>query len=154
MKPTGKGQKKILFIAEAPGKREDEKGIQLIGESGQRLRRTLKKIGLNLDKDCWKTNAIICRPGKNETPDQKKIECCRPNLMKAIKQYDPNVIVLLGGVALASLLGSIWKERPGGITKWAGWCIPNHRPNCWIIPTFHPSYLNRKNIPVLNRMFE
>ncbi len=154
MPPTGKGQRKILFIAEAPGEEEDNRNIQLIGRSGQLLRRYLTKMDINLDKDCWKTNAIICYEKNNPTPEDDMIEACRPNLMKTIKQYQPNVIVLLGKVAVKSLISVLWKKDDGTISKWAGYSIPCHNPNAWIIPTFHPAYLLRKNDRVLNRLFK
>ncbi len=153
MPPTGKGRRKILFIAEAPGEEEDKQNIQLVGRSGRLLRRYLKKMDIDLDRDCWKTNAIICYQKGNPTPDDDMIKACRPNLMKAIKEYQPNVIVLLGKVAIKSLISVLWKEDDGTVSKWAGYNIPCHNPNAWIIPTFHPSYLLRKNDKVLNRLF-
>jgi len=154
MLPTGKGRKKILFVAEAPGKEEDKRNIQLIGKSGQLLRRYLRKMNVDLDKDCWKTNAIICYKEGNPTPNDDIIEACRPNLMKAIKQYQPNVIILLGKIAIKSLISVLWKEDDGIVSKWAGYNIPCHNPNAWIICTYHPAYLLRMNDKVLNRFFE
>lgn len=151
---TGKGKKKILFVAEAPGEEEDKKNIQLIGRSGQLLRRYLKKMNIDLDVDCWKTNAVICYEKGNPTPKDEIIEACRPNLMKTIKQYQPNVIVLLGKIAIKSLISVLWKEDDGIISKWSGYTIPCHNPNAWIICTYHPAYLLRKNDRVLNRFFE
>src|SRR3990167_7733579 len=71
---TGEGRKKILVVAEAPGRKEDEKGTQLIGQDGQLLRQTLKQLDIDLDWDCWKTNAVICRPPNNITPKEEQIE--------------------------------------------------------------------------------
>jgi len=154
MPPTGKGKMKILFVAEAPGEEEDKKNIQLIGRSGQLLRRYLKKMGVDLDKDCWKTNVVICYKKGNPTPDSDVINACRPNLMKTIKQYQPNVIVLLGKIAIKSLISVLWKEDEGTVSKWAGYIIPCHEPNAWIVPTYHPAYLLRKNDKLLNKFFE
>ena len=39
MSPTGKGRKKILIVAEAPGKQEDRDNIQLVGKVGKYLRK-------------------------------------------------------------------------------------------------------------------
>jgi len=89
----------------------------------------------------------------NPTPNDDMIEACRPNLMRTINQYQPNVIVLLGKIAVKSLISVLWKEDEGTISKWAGYNIPCHNPNAWIIPTFHPAYLLRKNDRVLNRLF-
>lgn len=154
MPPTGKGRKKILFIAEAPGEEEDKRNIQLIGRSGQLLRRCLRKMNVDLDKDCWKTNAVICYKEGNPTPKDDIIEACRPNLMKTIKQYQPNVIILLGKIAIKSLISVLWKDDDGIIDKWTGYIIPCHNPNTWIICTYHPAYLLRKNDKVLDRFFE
>jgi len=154
MPVTGKGHKKILIVAEAPGEEEDKKGIQLIGKSGQLLRRHLKKMNVDLDKDCWKTNAVICYKKNNPTPSDEIIEACRPNLMKTIKQCQPNVIILLGKIAIKSLISVLWKEDDGILSKWTDYEIPCHNPNTWIICTYHPAYLLRKNDRVLNRFFE
>lgn len=120
MEPSGAGRKRILILAEAPGETEDAKGIQLCGKSGTYLSDTLKGLGVSMRKDCWLTNAIICRPPDNETPDDKKIEWCRPNLTKTIKELQPDIIIPLGGVAVKSLIGSIWKEDVGPISRWVG----------------------------------
>ena len=153
MPPTGRGLKKILFVAEAPGELEDRKNTQLIGQAGQLFRKYLRRMNIDLNKDCWKTNAIICRPRDNETPDKNKIIACRPNLMQTIKQYQPNVIVLLGKVAIRSLVSVLWKEDEGTVSKWAGYCIPCHAPNAWIIPTYHPSFLLRTKNRALEKIF-
>ena len=154
MPSSGKGKKKILFVAEAPGEEEDRKNTQLIGRSGQLLRRYLRKMNIDLDRDCWKTNAVICRREENKTPDDDMIVACRPNLIKTINQYQPNVIVLLGKTAIKSLMPILWKEDGGIVNRWGGYQIPCHNPNAWIVPTFHPSYILRKNDRVLNRLFE
>lgn len=141
MKPTGEGKKNILIIAEAPGRNEDRKGIQLIGEAGRKLRQILNEIDIDLDKDCIKTNAIICRPLENETPNNKQINACRKNLINTIEKYKPEKIITLGSTALKSLIGerlSILK-----IGKWTGHQIPDQFYKTWVYPTYHPSYLIR-----------
>ncbi len=154
MPPTGKGRMKILVAAEAPGEQEDIQNKQLVGRVGKYFRREfLKPLGIDLDLDCWKHNAIACRPRDNKKPDDKMIKACRPNLMKAIKKYKPNVILLMGEVACKSLLTEIWKEGIGPVSKWAGFCIPCTNPNAWIVPTFHPSYLSRQHDKILDSIF-
>lgn len=155
MKPTGKGKRKILVVAEAPGRVEDEKGIQLKGKAGKKYRRILTKFGVSLDDDCHKTNAIICRPPDNETPDTETIFACQPNLFKTIQKLKPNAIFLLGGVAIKSLLTITYDHsEEGEVGKWNGYAIPCRKPNSWLIPTYHPSYLLRMNNEVLARMVE
>lgn len=142
MEPTGKGKRKVLIVGEAPGAEEDKQGVQFVGESGKVLRRVLRKIGVDPKHDCWMTNAIICRPPNNRTPG-KEIDYCLPNLIKTIKELDPEIIIPLGGVAVKSLIGHLWKEDVGSITRWAGFQIPSKKPNAWICPTFHPSFVLR-----------
>ena len=153
MPPTGEGRKGILFIAEAPGAEEDEKNIQLIGQSGQLLRKILRGFDIDLDEDCWKTNAVTCRPPKNRTPDDKEISYCLPNIINTIAKFKPKVIILLGTTAVKSVIGNYWKQNPGPLQRWVGYRIPDTQANAWICPTWHPSYLNRMDQPVLTKHF-
>lgn len=149
MPPSGRGRKKILVVAEAPGKTEDLNGTQLIGDAGKRLRKLLASLHIDLDKDCWKTNAVTCRPPGNKTPTPEQILSCRPLLFGAIKDLNPKVIVLLGGIAVKSLIGKLWREEVDTLTRWTGWTIPSKEVNAWIVPTWHPSYLIRTEDPAL-----
>lgn len=140
---TGEGQRGVLIVAEAPGQQEDERGIQLIGEAGQLLRRRLRDIGVDLDRDCWKTNSLICRPPANRTPTAKEIDFCRPNLLDTINATNPKVIIAMGFPAVKSLVGQQHADV-GQIMRWVGHQIPDQKYNAWICPTWHPSYLLRQ----------
>lgn len=141
MPVTGDGEKKILIVAEAPGKTEDAEGTQLIGEAGQVLREYLSLVDIDLDADCWKTNALICRPPKNRTPTNSEINCCRPNLLRTIDQLQPRKIIVLGKVALQALIGH--RASITGIEQWTGSAIPDQELKCWVFPTWHPAYILR-----------
>lgn len=141
MPVMGEGELGVLIVAEAPGKTEDEENEQLIGESGQLLRKKLSIIGIDLERDCWLTYSLICHLPKNRKPTNTEIEYCRPNVLNAIKELNPKVIVPLGGSAVQSVVGHLWKEDTGAISRWVGFRIPNHKPNAWICPTYHPSHL-------------
>ncbi len=143
-----------MIVAEAPEALEDEKGVQPIGDAGKRLRAILDDLGWDLDDDCWKTNAIICRPPKNKIPTDAQIESCRPNLLRTIRELNPSVIIVLGSVTIKSLIGHLWKDKVGEANRWVGWQIPCQQLNVWICPTWHPSYLLRKSLPVLDLWFE
>lgn len=143
MEIDGQGRKGILIVGEAPGKREDERGRPFVGPSGKYLAETLLSLGIDMRRDCWLYNAAICRPRNNATPTPHQIDHCRPNVLREIKKLKPKVIILLGGAAVASVIGATWKESPGGISRWAGWRIPNREPNAWICPTFNPSFVLR-----------
>lgn len=148
MKIDGEGGRKVLICGEASGKNEDIEGRPFVGVSGQRLQNTLEKLGIDIRRDCWITNSLICHPkapsGKNRKPTDKEIEYCRPNLLKAIETLSPDVVILLGGVPLKSLVGSVFKDKMG-IRKWSGFKIPLQKYNCWVCPTYHPSWLLRED---------
>lgn len=144
MPVSGGGRRGILIVGEAPGKNEDEQGVQFVGDSGQLLRRELDRVGVSLDRDCWKTNSIICRPKGNKTPTDAEIDHCRPNLMTTIEELQPETVILLGGSAVRSLIGRLWSPDVGKIGRWVGWRIPDQTINAWICPTWHPSYLLRE----------
>lgn len=148
MPPTGRGERRILFVGEAPGETEDERNEQLVGKAGQCLRRMLATIKVDLD-DCVKSNAVICRPEHNEI-DDLFIDCCRPNLINTIAKYKPNVIIMLGMSAVKSLIGVEFGGDINPMQKWTGWRIPSQRFGAWLCPTYHPSYvLREKEDPVL-----
>ena len=152
MPVTGKGHRGVLIVAEAPGRNEDERGVQLIGKAGKELRSQLDLLGVDLDGDCWKTNAVICRPEDNKLPP-KAIEYCRPNLNKTLDELQPKVVVLLGAPAVESLLGPEWGSSIGKLGRWVGWRIPLQSRNMWICPTYHPSYILREGFKPLTTWF-
>lgn len=143
----GRGRRGILVVGEAPGETEDARNRPFVGKSGQRLRESLTRCGVDMDEDCWAYNSVICRPVANATPTDNQLNYCRPNLLNLIDDLKPKVILLLGGTAVQSLIGYLWQDSRGGkssgITRWAGWQIPCQRYNCWVCPTFHPSYVLR-----------
>jgi len=153
MRPSGEGRKRILIVGEAPGANEDDEGIQFVDKAGRYLEDALDHIGIDLRKDCWTTNALICRPPDNKISDKRAVDYCRPNLITTIERLQPASIVLLGGTPVQSLIGHVWKEAPGAITRWVGWNIPCQKPNVWISPTYHPSYLMRMHSKVMDRDF-
>lgn len=145
MDPTGEGRRKILIVAEAPGKQEDAEGIQLCGRSGQFLEQVLRELGIKMRKDCWLTNSLICRPPNNATPKDKQLGYCQPNLINTIKRLNPEIIIPLGAPAVKQLMRWCWKaEKIEGIGRWVGWQIPHQGLNTWICPAWHPSYVMRE----------
>lgn len=106
---------------------------------------------------CWPTekkNGVT----KNRTPTDAEISHCRPNVIRAVKELQPEIIIPLGSSAVKSLIGWLWKEDVGAIGRWVGWQIPHIATNCWICPTWHPSYVMRnergKTDEVVSLLFE
>lgn len=143
MPVSGEGQKGILIVGEAPGEDEDDVGEAFVGRAGKRLRDDLKSASTNMRRDCWLTNSLICRPPENRTPRQREIDYCRPNILNTISDLKPKVIILTGAVPIKSVIGHLWKQDPGPMSRWLGWTIPDQTFNAWICPTYHPSFILR-----------
>jgi DNA polymerase len=155
MPVSGRGERKILVVGEAPGRDEDKQGRPFVGESGRLLENALRRCGVELRRDCWVTNAVICRPKNNVIEKDIVIDHCRPNLVNTLGRLRPEVVILLGGKAVKSLIGWQWGEDPGGVTRWAGYTIPSQSLNAWVCPTYHPAYLlHQKDAKVATLLFE
>ncbi len=118
----GEGQlsAKIIFIGEAPGRSEDEKGRPFVGAAGRILDELLKKAGIERSQ-VFITNIVKCRPPNNRVPKEDELTACRPYLDRQIALIKPKVICILGRTAYSSLLGgsSITANR-GKIMERAG----------------------------------
>ena len=133
---------RILIVAEAPGKEEDLRNTQLIGPAGQLLRDALAEFGIDLDRDCRKTNSCRCRPPENRRPTNQEIIACQPHIWDEIKERPPKLILLLGQVAVESFLSGRVKS-PGQIGRWRGFVIPDQKAQAWVCPVWHPSFILR-----------
>ena len=152
MKPYGNFKKGIMIIGEAPGETEDQRGRPWQGKTGLLLQKVCKSLGVDLFEDCININACYCRPtdddGKNRTPTNLEIDSCRKTTLQYIRHYKPTLILLLGTSALYSVVGHRWKRDLGGISKWRGFTIPDQDFQAWVVPTFHPSFVERDETEV------
>lgn len=89
----------ILFIGEAPGKKEDELGVPFVGAAGKFLAEMLATVGLKRE-DIYITNVVKYRPPNNRDPLPEEINACMPWLYGQIKIIKPKVIVTLGRHAM------------------------------------------------------
>ena len=98
----GEGAEKatLLFIGEAPGWHEDQRGRPFIGPAGQFLEQLLTSIGLKRDQ-VYITNVIKCRPPGNRDPLPAEIQTCGRWLDRQIELIEPKMIVTLGRYSLA-----------------------------------------------------
>jgi len=145
---TGTGEKGILVVAEAPGEDEDVRGEQSVGKAGQRLRKELAFHGIDLERDCWKINAVNCRPPEGRAPTPEEIEACRPNVIRAIVEHNPKLILLLGASALSSVVGHSNPKMAHGSSRGfpllRGKTFPDRAfPDSWLSCTFHPPYIEK-----------
>lgn len=153
MPPAGRNRKKILVVGEVPSEEADAKGTPFHGTERRRLQQAMR--GVDLDRDCLTTNALICRPpGGRGKKDERAVEFCRPNAVAAFKTSDAAVVVLLGERAVRSFVGWLWKEEVKGVPRWAGRAIPSRQLNAWVCPTYSPAYVLEQDNPVVSRLFD
>jgi DNA polymerase len=133
----GKGLAKarLMFVGEAPGQEEDERGEPFVGKSGQLLTKIIEAIGLSREQ-VYIANVIKCRPPGNRNPEPDEVASCEPFLFRQIDVIAPRVIVPLGKFAAQSLLKTM-----DPITKLRGRQFEYR--GAVLIPTFHPAYLLR-----------
>jgi uracil-DNA glycosylase len=128
----GEGQisAKIMFIGEAPGRSEDEKGKPFVGAAGRILDNVLKKAGIERSQ-VFITNIVKCRPPNNRVPEEDELIACRPYLDRQIAMIKPKVICILGRTAYSSILGG------SSITANRGKIV--ERSGQKYFSTFHPA---------------
>ena len=102
----GKGNFKsdVIFVGEAPGKNEDEKGEPFIGIAGKKLSSALENAGVSRD-DIYITNIVKCRPPSNRIPKTNERETCQEYLKQEISIIKPKIICVLGNTVFNSILG-------------------------------------------------
>jgi len=100
---VGNPNAELMFIGEAPGADEDERGEPFVGRAGQLLNNMIRAMGLSREH-VYIANIIKCRPPGNRTPEREECETCSPFLMRQIAAVRPTAIVALGAVAAKTLL--------------------------------------------------
>jgi DNA polymerase len=129
----------IVFIGEAPGKREDEQGLPFVGASGKFLNEMLAAAGLDRC-DVYITNIVKYRPPNNRDPKPAEKQAFWPYLARQLEIIQPTVIVTLGKHSMEFFL-------PGAkISEVHGHAV--HKPVThhdgakgeWlIVPLYHPA---------------
>lgn len=132
---TGNRQARIMFIGEGPGADEDIQGEPFVGKAGKLMDQAFKGIGIKRE-EVYIANIVKCRPPQNRNPEQDEIDSCIDYLRAQVMLVKPEIIVLLGSVALKAILGkeySITTSRG----KWV------EKKGIRYMPTFHPAALLR-----------
>jgi DNA polymerase len=116
----GEGQlsAKVMFVGEAPGRSEDEKGRPFVGAAGRILDQMLERAGIERS-EVFITNVVKCRPPNNRVPEDDEVAACMPYLDRQVALIQPRIICILGRTAYSSLLGggSITANRGKVIEK-------------------------------------
>ena len=134
MAGKGPAQCDVMIIGEAPGYKEDQRGIPFVGDAGKVLNEAISLAGIERSK-VYITNAVKCRPPANRTPTAKEIRTCNVWLQGELKRVQPKFVLLLGNVAMQAVLGKT------GIKKARG--KPIKQDGRIYFPVYHPAFILR-----------
>lgn len=132
---------RILCIGEAPGRDEDRAGLPFVGRAGKLLDKMLAAIALDRTKNVYIINVLPWRPPDNRNPDPVEVAKCIPFLRRHIDLANPDLVVLLGAVAVRNVMG-----KTDGIMATRGKWLEYHVNGRMVpvMPTLHPAYLLRQ----------
>ena len=74
---VGNPRASIMFVGEAPGFNEDQKGEPFVGAAGKLLNDLLASANLSRHH-IYIANVITCRPPHNRHPEPAEVETCKP----------------------------------------------------------------------------
>ena len=132
---TGDRKAKLMFIGEGPGADEDRVGEPCVGRAGKLMNLAFEMVGIKRE-EVYIANIVKCRPPQNRNPEEDESQACMDYLRNQVILVKPEIIVLLGSVALKNILG---KEY--GITQARGKWID--KKGIHYMPTWHPAALLR-----------
>ena len=131
----GNEQADIMFIGEGPGGDEDRLGEPFVGKAGQLMNNAFDIVGIKRE-NVYIANIVKCRPPHNRDPEEEEIKACIDYLRNQVMIIKPKIIVLLGRIALHTILG---KEHT--ISSVRGKWI--EKKDIMYMPTWHPAALLR-----------
>jgi len=148
----------VLFIGEAPGKNEAEKGVPFCGASGRFLDELLAHINLPREK-VYIANILKDRPPENRDPTPEEIELYVPFLDRQIEIIKPKVIATLGRFAMTYIMGRYGlRDKVTKITDMHGKVYETAGPSgpVKVVALYHPAVAiyNSNNKAELKKDFE
>ena len=131
---VGDPDSEMLFIGEAPGYWEDQKGEPFVGNAGALLNRLLASIGIER-RDVYITNVIHFRPPENRDPEPGELSAYRPYLDEIIDIIQPSLIVTLGRFSMAKFIPGVFISSVHGKSKVVDW----KGRKIVVLPMYHPA---------------
>jgi uracil-DNA glycosylase len=136
---------RVLVVGQAPGSKEVAARRPFHAGSGARLFEWLGRAGFEVDafrREQYITSVTKCFPGKaasgggDRVPSRAERDLCRPFLDEQIRLIDPEVILLIGRVAVDAVLPGAgrFEDLIGKARRVDG---------RWIVPLPHPSGASR-----------
>lgn len=126
----GNADADIVFIGEAPGKKEDEAGIPFVGAAGKFLNEMLAMIDLKRE-DIYITNIVKYRPPDNRDPTADEKTSFLPYLESQLEVIQPVLVITLGRHSLNCFLPDLQISHVHG--------QPKRYKGRVYLPLFHPA---------------
>lgn len=95
----GPANARIFIVGQAPGREEDKTGKPFVGRAGKFLTEQLKKIGISRKK-AFITSVVKHFPPANRMPTKDEVTACLPYLLEQIEIINPEIVVLMGKLAM------------------------------------------------------
>ena len=131
---SGNPSADIVFIGEAPGKKEDAEGLPFIGASGRFLNTMLEAAGMSRE-DVYITNIVKYRPPNNRDPLPAEKAAFLPYLLRQLEIIKPKVVVTLGRHSMEYFLPA---AKIGEVHGTPHEVLFQGQP-LLVIPLFHPA---------------
>lgn len=145
---------RVMVVGQAPGPVTHREGIHFAGPAGKTLAGWLEAAGFQRGEEhkwpylsaAWLSSLTRCFPGPSASgngdraPSAREVALCRPFLEEEIAAVDPDVLVLVGAMAIRAFLGPVkLDEVVGRRSEWEGRTV---------IPFPHSSGVSRwANLP-------
>lgn len=131
---SGNTDADIVFIGEAPGKKEDEIGLPFIGAAGKFLDEMLTTAGMTRS-DVYITNIVKYRPPNNRDPSPVEKKAFWPYLVRQLDVIRPTIVVTLGRHSMEYFLPGIKISDIHGQPQQIAW----GNTQIVIVPLYHPA---------------
>lgn len=137
---SGDADAEIVFIGEAPGKKEDEIGKPFVGSSGQFLNLMLESIQLSRNQ-IYITNLVKYRPPNNRDPSQEEKQEFLPYLERQLNVIKPLLVVTLGRHSMNTFIPQGKISEIHGQPLEISWAAsdPRNPLNLVVLPLYHPA---------------
>jgi uracil-DNA glycosylase family 4 len=127
---------RVMLIGQAPGRLSVARGEPFSGPGGKTLERWLELAGFApgaLRREVYLSAMTKCDPGRNprgdgdRKPSPPELALCRPFLLRELELARPQVILLVGGMAITAFMGArrlddvvghVYVAAPDGPTEW------------------------------------
>ncbi len=141
---NGRPSDRIMVVGQAPGHRSIAKGRSFSGPGGTILQKWLEQAGFPpgyLHSHVYLSSLTRCDPGRNphgggdRRPSTAEIALCKPFLDAEFRLLRPEVILLVGTMAIETFFGKAKLEEVIGTYKERGGML--------FLPLPHPSGVSR-----------